>query len=164
MSEPQIPEGRNMLARCVAGALIVLSLAVLPASAQGPGRVPRQLSLAQALELSKQNNPTYRQAQANADPAAEAVKAAQWAQLPTLNVFSGMSYTGAGSSTFGGTTFNQTSPSVSSSYSFSANWQLNTRNFLTPSIQRAQERATVENIAAAGVTLVSDVTSQYLNT
>ncbi len=153
-----------MLARRVAGALIVLSLAVLPASAQGPVRVPRQLSLAQALELSKQNNPTYRQAQANADPAAEAVKAAQWAQLPTLNVFSGMSYTGAGSSTFGGTTFNQTSPSVSSSYSFSANWQLNTRNFLTPSIQRAQERATVENIEAAGVTLVSDVTSQYLNT
>lgn len=152
-----------MLPRCMAGALIVFSLAASSVRAQVPGATPRQLTLAQAVELARQNNPTYRQAQANADPAAEAVKAAQWARLPTLGVGSGMSYTGAGSSTFGGTTFNQSSPSVSSSYSFSANWQLNTRNFLTPSIQRAQERATQENIAAAGVTLVSDVTSQYLN-
>lgn len=152
-----------MLRRRMAGALIVFSLAASSARAQVPGAAPRQLSLAQALELARQNSPTYRQAQANADPAAEAVKAASWARLPTLGVGGGMSYTGAGSSTFGGTTFNQTSPSVSSSYNFSANWQLNTRNFLTPSIERAAERATQETIAAAGVTLVSDVTSQYLN-
>lgn len=152
-----------MLVR-TAGALMAFSFAAVTLGAQVPGAVPRQLSLAQALEMARQNSPTYRQAQANADPAAEAVKAADWARLPTLSVGSGMSYTGAGSSTFGGTTFNQSSPSVSSGYNFSANWQLNTRNFLNPSIQRATERATQETIAAAGVTLVSDVTSQYLNT
>jgi outer membrane protein TolC len=152
-----------MLVR-TAGALIAFSFVAASLRAQAPSPVPRQLSLAQALEMARQNSPTYRQAQANADPAAEAVKAANWARLPTLSVGSGMSYTGAGSSTFGGTTFNQSSPSVSSGYNFSAIWQLNTRNFLSPSIQRATERATQETIAAAGVTLVSDVTSQYLNT
>ena len=152
-----------MRSRRIGGALILCFMSVTSARAQMPGAVPHQLTLAQALELARQNSPTYRQAQANADPAEEAVKAANWARLPTLSIGTGMSYTGAGSSTFGGTTFSQTSPSVSSSYNIAANWQLNTRNFLTPGIQRATERATEANIAAAGVTLVSDVTSQYLN-
>ncbi|MGH7582026.1 MAG: TolC family protein [Gemmatimonadales bacterium] len=152
-----------MVRRSHIGTLILLLSAVTaPAGAQ-TSEVPRQLSLAQALQLARANSPTYLQAQANADPAAEAVKAANWAQLPTVSVGGGMGYTGAGSSTFGGTTFNQTSPTLTSSYNVGANWQLNTRNFLNPSIQRATERATQENIAAAGVTLVSDVTSQYLN-
>jgi outer membrane protein TolC len=145
----------------MAGALLIFSAGFFPVLGQGP-TAPRQLSLAQALELARQNSPTYRQAQANAEPAAEAVKAANWARLPTLSVGSGISYAGAGRTTFGGTTFNQSSPTVSSSYNFSANWQLSTRTFLTPSIQRAQERVTQENIAAAGNTLTSDVTSQYL--
>lgn len=151
-----------MPARRLAGAVITLLALTLPVAAQAPGAVPRQLSLGQALELARANNPTYRQAQMNADPAAEAVKAANWARLPTLSVSSGVTYAGAGSSTFGGATFTQSSPTVSSSYNFSANWQLNARTFITPSIQRAQQRVSEENIAAAGVTLVSDVTSQYL--
>ncbi len=151
-----------MLARRMAGAVLALLVVALPIAAQGPGAVPRELSLAQALELARANNPTYRQSQMTADPAAEAVKAANWARLPTLGVSSGITYAGAGSSTFGGATFTQRSPTVSSSYNFSANWQLNARTFITPSIQRAQQRVTDENIAAAGVTLVSDVTSQYL--
>ena len=144
--------------------ILLLFTAAVPIAAQSGATIPHQLTLAQALELARHNSPTYLQAQAAADPAAEAVKAANWALLPTVGVGGGLSYTGAGSSTFGGTTFNQTSPSVSSTYNVGANWQLNTRNFLNPSIQRATERATEENIAAADVTLVSDVTSQYLNT
>src|SRR5579862_2064336 len=147
MSAPHLPEGRNMLPSRLAAGAFALAIMASPLAAQTRA-VPQQLTLAQALELARQNSPTYLQVQATADPAAEAVKAASWARLPTINVGSGMSYTGAGSSTFGGTTFNQSSPSVSSSYNVSANWQLNTRNFLMPSIQRASERATQENIAA----------------
>lgn len=151
-----------MLASRTAGALLMLLAIASPVAAQGTRAAPRDLSLAQALELARANNPTYRQAQMNAEPAADAVKAANWARLPTLGVSGGVNYSGAGSSTFGGSTFTQSSPTVSSSYNFSANWQLNARTFITPSIQRAQQRVTEANIEGAGVTLVSDVTSQYL--
>jgi outer membrane protein TolC len=151
-----------MLRRRMAGALIVVSLAAAPARAQVPGTAPRQLSLAQALELARRNSPTYRQAETAADPAAEAVKAADWARLPTLSLNSGVGYTGAGSQTFGGQVF-ASSPTLQSNYGFSAGVQLSTRVFLTPSIQRAQLHFTEENINAAGVNLVSNVTSQYLN-
>jgi outer membrane protein TolC len=153
-----------MPARRLAAAVITLLVVAVPIAAQTPGGTStRQLSLAQALEQARANSPTYRQSQMNADPAAEAVKAANWARLPTLNVSSGVTYTGVGSSAFGGGfTFTQSSPTVSSSYNFSASWQLSARTFITPSIQRAQQRVTEENIANAGVTLTSDVTSQYL--
>lgn len=153
-----------MAARCTARVLVALLLVASPAAAQAPAvPAPRQLTLPQALELARANNPTYRQQQLNADPAAEAVKAANWARLPTLNASSGVGYTGAGSSTFGGGfTFSQTSPTLSSSYNLSANWQLNARAFINPAIQRALQEATDHTIAGAGVTLTSEVTSQYL--
>lgn len=146
-----------------AGALIAISFAALPLRAQTPAPAPRQLSLAQALELARENSPTYRESRANAEPAAAAVRAAEWARLPTISASSGLSYTGAGSSTFGGgLTFTQSSPTVSSSYRLSANWGLSARTFITPSIQRAQQQATESDIAAAGVQLTADITSQYL--
>ena len=151
-----------MSTRCWTGALITATLAAAPLGAQAAG-VPRQLSLAQALELARANSPTYREARANAAPAAASVRQAEWARLPTLNASGGASYTGAGSSTFGGgLTFTQASPTISSSYRLSASWNLNSRTFITPGIQRAQQQATESDIAAAGVTLISDVTSQYI--
>lgn len=148
-----------------AAALIAVTLVTMPLGAQSPVAVPHQLSLAQSLELARANSPTYRQSRANADPAAAAVRAAEWARFPTLSASGGASYTGSGSSTFGGgLTFTQSSPTVSSSYRLSANWNISARTLITPSIQRAQQQATDEDIAAAGVQLVSDVTSQYLAT
>jgi outer membrane protein TolC len=149
-----------MHARRTAAAVIMLLAIGSPLAAQGSTAVPRQLSLTQALELARQNSPTYRQAGTAADPAAEAVKQANWALLPTLNVSSGMGYTGSGSQTFGGQVF-PSSPILQSNYGFSAGVQLGTRAFITPSILRAQERSTLQTIAAAGVTLTSTVTSDY---
>jgi outer membrane protein TolC len=148
-----------MRTSCWATATTFMMLAVTSLPAQ---TAPRQLTLAQALELAKANNPTYRQARANADPADAAVKAAEWARLPTINASGGVGYSGAGSSTFGGSTFTQSSPTLSSSYNLSASWHISARTLLTPKIERAQQLVTDENIAAAGVNLVSDVTSQYL--
>lgn len=145
------------------GALLIASFAVLPLGAQIAPAVPRQLSLAQALELARANNPTYREARMNAEPAAASVRAAEWARLPMLSASGGASYTGAGSSSFGGgLTFTQSSPIVSSNYRLSASWNLSSRTFITPSIQRAQQEATESDIAAAGVSLTNEVTSQYI--
>lgn len=130
--------------------------------AQAAVQAPRQLSLKQALDLARQNSPSYRQTLNDAGPAGLAVTAARAALFPTIGSSAGLGYSGAGRSTFGGTTFNQSSPTISSSYSLSANWGISLRTFLTPSIDKAQERATQENIASAGVNLISDVTGQYL--
>ena len=130
--------------------------------AQAAGPAPQQLSLKQALDLARQNSPSYRQALNDAGPAGMAVKSAQAALFPTFGASGGLGYSGAGRSTFGGTTFNQSSPTITSNYSLSASWGISLRTLLTPSINKAQERATQENIASAGVNLISDVTGQYL--
>ncbi|HEY4099767.1 MAG TPA: TolC family protein [Gemmatimonadales bacterium] len=137
-------------------ALLVAAAARLGAQAQ----VPHQLSLQQALQLAKANNPTYRQAVDAADPAAEAVKEAKWAILPRLSLNGGMGYTGSGSQTFGGTVFTSSSL-LSSNYGFNASMQLSPQTWMTPSLNRAQERVADENINVSGVTLTSNVSTQY---
>ncbi len=150
-----------MTIRRWAVAALVISC-VAPVAAQTPATVPHQLSLSQALDLAKRNSPAYLQAATAEAPAAEAVKQAEWAQFPTLSVSGGAGYTGAGSQTFGGTVF-PSSPTLTSSYGFSAGVQLSARTLLTPSIDRAQLHATQATISSAGVTLVANVTAQYLN-
>ena len=120
----------------------LLALATVP-SLEAPVRrcKPRQLTLSQALDLAKRNSPTYRQTLNNADPAAAQVRQAKYALFPTFDVGSGLGYTGAGSSTFGGTTFNQSSPTLSSNYSLNAALQISAPIFVGPRIAKAQERA-----------------------
>lgn len=148
------------------GHFLLLCLLSGPAglTAQTSSGTPRSLTLAQALELAKQNSPTYRQVLNDADPASAAVRAAKGGMLPTVSTNAGVGYTGSGRSTFGGSFFNQTSPTMSSSYSINADWQLNARTFMEPAQARANERATEHRIGAAAVTLTFDVTTQYLNT
>ena len=147
-----------------AGCTLMLLLAGIPALlvAQGAPTTPRQLALPQALELARRNSPTYRQALNDADPAAAAVRSANWARYPTVSAGSGVTYTGSGKSSFNGTVFSQGSPIVSSSYRLSANWDLSARNFIGSAQSKAQQRATEENITGAGVSLTQTVTSQYL--
>ncbi|MEP6591359.1 MAG: TolC family protein [Gemmatimonadota bacterium] len=146
------------------GRVLPLLLALVPAvlAAQSVPTTPRQLTLSQALELARRNSPIYRQTLNDADPAAAAVRSAEWARYPTISGSSGLSYTGSGQSAFNGTVFSQASPTVSSNYRLSASWDLSARNFLGASQSRAQQRATEENITGAGVSLTQTVTSQYL--
>lgn len=145
-----------------AGRLLLTLAVTLPAMAAAQA-APAQLSLAEALRLARANSPAYRQALNDADPANLALREARAGLLPTFGVSGGLGYTGAGRSTFGGSFFNQSSPAVTSSYSLDAQWSLNARTWLAPGQAKAQQRATEENIGAAGVDLTSAVTSQYLN-
>ncbi len=140
-----------------------LASAMAPLAAQTGGvLVPRQLSLADAVRLAKSYSPVYRTAENNADPAAVAVRQAQFALLPTVDAGGSVGYTGAGSSTFGGTTFNQTSPSLTSGYQVTASWSLSPSTFLGPAQAKANERAAESNIGAAAVSVTNDVTTQYI--
>lgn len=121
------------------------------------------LSLADALSLARQNSPVYRQSVNNEGPANWAVRNAYAALLPGASLSGGMGYTGPGQSTFGGSTFNQTSPALSSNYFAGLTWRLDGTVLSAPALQKANRRATEDDITNAGITLKTSITTQYLN-
>ncbi len=145
-----------------------------PAVAQQPAAAPQvpgferppvtaTITATEALGLALQNSPTYRQALNDRGPARWGVRSAYASFLPNFNVSGGMGYTGSGSSTFGGSTFSQSSPSISSNYNYGFNWQLDGSVLSQPAVANSNARATEAEITGAENALVSNVATQYLN-
>ena len=165
--EPVMPRW-SLVAALLAGA-------TLPAVAQQPAAAPAQipgferppvtatLTAGEAVSLARQNSPSYRQVLNDRGPARWGVRNAYAAFLPTFDVSGGMGYTGSGSSTFGGSTFSQTSPAISSNYNYGFNWRLDGQILSQPAVARSNAQATDADITAAEVGLVADVTIQYLS-
>lgn len=153
-----------------ANALTGIVLALPPTlAAQGPAVPARpapavRVTLAEALEQARRNSPAYRQILNDAGPANWGVRNAYAALAPTMDVSGSTGYTGSGSSTFGGSTFNQTSPSLTSAYALSFNWRFSGAELAATGQQKAARRATLADITNAGEQLRSDITVQYLST
>ena len=150
---------------------LVLLGAALTAAPVAVGQVPLPmerpapritLTLSQVLEDARGNSPTYRSALNNEGPAEWGVRNAFGALVPNLSLSSGMGYTGSGASTFGGSTFNQSSPALSSNYGVSLSWQFDGGTLAQTGQQKANLRAVREDIARAGVDLRTEITNQYL--
>ena len=149
-------------------AISALCLTASQAAAQdttmvAPRPVPAvTVSLDEALQQARRNNPTYQQALNNSAPADWAVRSAYGAFLPTADASTSFGYTGSGSSNFGGTTFNQTSPSLNSSYRVGLSWRLSGSTLTGPGQAKANRRATEAEIGSAESQLQFQVTDQYL--
>lgn len=120
------------------------------------------LTLAEAIDIARQHNALYRQAANDATSAAWGVRSAYSALLPRLSVTGALGYRGPGTQTFLTTTFQQSSATVSSSYTIGLNMNLSAETFMLPALARAQRDATQAQIGAAAQTLESQVTSQFL--
>ena len=147
----------------------LLVLAVFPAvaPAQDSAQAPApsrlvSLSLADALQQARAKSPMYRQALNDAGPAKWGVRNAYGSLLPSVTASSDLGYTGSGQSNFGGGFTRPTSAFLTSGYSLGIQWQLSGRNLQAPSQQRALQRATDEDIGAAGVGLTAEISTQYL--
>ncbi len=139
---------------------ILVGICTATASAQ---QVAARLSLAQALEQAQRSSPTYRQILNDAGTARWGVRNAYAnALVPQLSVGSSLSYTGSGSATFGGSLFNQSSPTLSSGYGVQLDWQVSGTTLSAPGQQRANQNAVGEDINNGLVGLRYDVTFQYL--
>lgn len=151
-------------AASLASAVFALSSALAAQQSAAPARAQPavSLSLAEALEQARKNSPTYRQTLNDAGAASWGVRNAYGALLPSFDVSSGMTYTGSGRTTFGGTTFQQNSPSLSSSYALSFNWRLSGDQLTATGQQKATRQAVDADIANALEVLRSDITIQYL--
>ena len=134
-------------------ALILLVSAALGAPNVLSGQetqIPQTLSLRDAVEIAARNNPAYRQTANDLAPATWGVRNAYAAFLPTFGISGGMSYAGAGTQNFFGTTsFEQLSSTVGSRYNMGFNLTLNGRTFTQPALARAQLKATEASIRAA---------------
>lgn len=150
------------------GLLALAWLFPTPISAQdstsrSPSAQPVSLSLADALQQARANSPAYRQVVNDASPARWGVRNAYGGLLPSLTASSDIGYTGSGQSNFGGGFTRPTSAFVTSGYSLGVQWQLSGRSLSAPGQQRALQRATEEDIGAAGIGLRAEISTQYLN-
>lgn len=144
-------------------ALLTLALAVPAVAAAQEPAPAATLTLDEALTQARRNSPAYRQVSNDIGPARAAVRSAYGAFLPTFSADAGFGYTGAGQSNFGGTFFQQSSPSLNSSWGLGLSWQLSGRVLAAPATQKALRRATEAEIDNALVGLDADVTVQYLS-
>lgn len=141
-----------------------LLVGVLPTLLVGQGSAvaPRQLSLGDAINLARQNAPAYRQFLNDEAVAAAQTRAAYGAMLPSVSTSAGLGYARAGRQQLANQIFSQGASTISSSYNVSVSMGISYARLLAPGQGKAQQRVTEENIAAAGVNLVADVTTQYL--
>lgn len=130
-------------------------------------QAPADLTLEEAVELARRNNPDYLSRLNDEDVAAWGVRSAYAAFLPTASVSGGVSYQGGGEALIGGFTgedlgLGETPPYYYSNFSAGVGLQLSGADFFRVGQQRASRRAVVAGNVAAARTLETAVTRQYL--
>lgn len=138
-------------------ALLAL-VAAAPLGAQGR----TSLSLDEALEIARRNNPQYQQAVNGRTRAQAGMRSAYGALLPSADASMGASYREGRPQFFGGVAFGATSDIVSSSWGLSANSRLSLNTFYNIRRANAQLDAADADVDAALYSLRNNVTGQYL--
>ena len=145
---------------------IALVAAATPASAQVAQRdsaVQTTLTIEQAIELARRNNPVLQQTLNNRIGARAAVRSAYGALLPTADASLSAQRQQGGQQIFSGTSLGASSDVNQSSYQIGFNYRINSATLITPSLQRASRDAVEADITGATETLRSDVAQQYLS-
>lgn len=136
---------------------LLLALAV-PAAAQSRPT----LTLAQALDIAKQNNPSYLQSVTGRTRAAAALRSAYGQLLPSADASFGASYREGRPQFFGGVAFGATSDIVSSSWNLQASAQLSLRTIEAIRRANASMDAAEADVENALYQLRNGVTAQFL--
>lgn len=145
----------------VGGAALVLGT---PAA----GQESATLTLAEAMELARGNNPTYLSTRNDEGAATWAVREAYGGFLPDASVVGSVEYEAGGSALFGSFTaadigITETPAYYFSSYGASASLTLSPQTWYNLSEQRANRRAVVAGVSAAELELESQVKRAYLS-
>lgn len=143
---------------------LLLSLLTLPAALSAQVPQTATLSLSEALQQARNNNPQYRQRLNNASTARWNVRNAYGQLLPSAQVSGGMDYTGAGRANFGQGFTQQTSAVIGSSWNAGLSWQFDGSRLVAPKEAKANQRATESEITNEENNLNFSITTQYLNT
>jgi outer membrane protein len=144
---------------------IALVAAALPASAQVLPRdsaAQTTLTIEQAIDLARRNNPDLQQTLNNRVSARAGVRTAYGQLLPTADASMSVQRQQAGEQIFSGTSLGASSDVNQSSYQIGFNYRLNSASFIMPSLQRANRDAVEADITGATEILRSNVAQQYL--
>jgi outer membrane protein len=147
--------------------LICLAAGASQASAQVAPRdsaPPTALTIDQAIELARRNNPELQQIQNNRIGARAAVRSAYGALLPSADASLSAQRQQGGQQIFSGTSLGASSDVNQSSYQIGLNYRINSATLITPSLQRANRDAVEADITGATSNLRSNVSQQYLST
>ena len=146
--------------------LIGLAAYAAQASAQVPARdstVPTTLTIEQAIEVARRNNPELQQISNNRIGAQAAVRSAYGALLPSADASLNVQQQQGGQQILGGSALGANADIRQSNYNIGLTYRLNSATLITPSLQRANRDAVEADINGASENLRSNVTQQYLN-
>ncbi len=144
-----------------------LVAAVAQASAQDIQRdsaPPTTLTIDQAIDLARRNNPDLQQTMNNRVGARAAVRSAYGALLPSADASLTALRQQGGQQIFSGTSLGASSDVNQSNYQIGINYRINSATLITPSLQRANRDAVEADITGATENLRSNVSQQYLTT
>ena len=153
--------------RSFAGIVPLISF-VLPLAAQDPPPVeeqPATLTIEEAIDLARQNNPVYRQTANDESLADWQAREAYAAFLPSVNAVNLFGYTARGEQRLGNLgefSLGRSPVTYSSTYFLGVGMQLSGDMFFNVAQQRANARATEAAVDAAAYTLQTAVTQVYL--
>ncbi len=155
-----------MRVRLIVGWLVVLSVVAAIGYAQQPPAAPKdtvRLSLAEALDIARRNNPSYLTVLANRSPAAAQSFASAMALFtPTASISGGEQWTQAGVYNLQGFTF-PTPKTQGSSWNLSFGYTLSGQTIANRGYSAAQLRAADQDVASALTVLETSVKEEYLN-
>lgn len=139
-----------------------LGVAALAFAAGASAQEAATLTLEEALELARQNNPLFLSTRNDEGAAAWRVREAYANFLPRASVDAGMGYQEPGPARIGNLSFGTTPSYYFSDYSATVSMSLSGQTFFNVAQQRANRHAVAASVRAAEVTLESLVTQAYL--
>jgi outer membrane protein len=149
----------------------LLFIALVAAAPQASAQIlPRDsavqitLTIEQAVDQARRNNPDLQQTLNNRVGARAAVRSAYGALLPRADASFSAQRQQGGEQIFSGTSLGASSDVNQSSYQIGFDYRINSASLITPTLQRANRDAVEADITGATETLRSNVAQQYLQT
>ena len=147
--------------------VILAAMFILPGGATTQEIVPVTLSLEEAIEIARSNNPGFQATRNDQVLADWDVKSAYGSWLPSASTNFGVSWQGAGEQVFGSLTAEQLGfadqPSfLFSNYGLSLNYGIDGTTLLAPGQAKANRVSTRAQVAGAAAELVAQVTRNYI--
>ena len=124
---------------------------------------PTTLTIDQAIDLARRNNPLLQQTLNGRIGARAAVRSAYGALLPSADASLSAQRQQGGQQIFSGTSLGASSDVNQSNYQIGLNYRINSATLITPSLQRANRDAVEADITGATENLRSNVSQQYLS-
>ena len=148
--------------------LVALALVLVPGTISAQS-VPGSLSLAEAMELARLNNPAFLASQNDVRVADWDVRSAYGAWFPSASVSGGLGWQGQGEQVLAGAlTASQLGLGAqpdyySSSWRAGLNWSFDGRTLFAPSQAKASREATEARVLEAQIAMETEITRLYLD-